>query len=322
MVIGGIFLLLINYLFCKDIIYLLKFITMIKNLILTLCFFMTAFYTFAQREAALITRTHWLVDVEKMTDAHQTKYANFDAKISTMSAENRQAAIDKKAEDEMIFSIMGGIEMRFDAGGNMQMYIVGSQAAQGTWKITSNTLTVNSEQGEEEYQLTEISENILTVARANGDMIYYKAKNPTKTQATTQTKNNSNTKNSAPISYKGMSLTMPGNTINFQLSYKAEDLKIESFSLGMVSTYCDCKVETKEGYETGNCMGEQFNEGNKGMYIKNSKGVVVVGYYTSGQATPAMLLAPTDALLEQALTSDVQETEKMAALLAEWYKLW
>lgn len=302
---------------------------MVKNLILMVCFLLMTFSAFAQKEAQLLARTYWVFDVDKMKNAHQTKYANFDDDISGMNDEDRQAATDQKAQDGMVLSVIGGIEMRFDANKTLQMYVNEALAVEGTWEITSTTLTIYTEQADEEYQLVEISENILTVARENGDMIYYKAKNPTKTsttqsnQTSSQTKTNSTAKNGSKIAYKGMLLTYSGApTSDYQLTYNAQDLKIESFSFNIPSTYCDCKVETKQGYETGRCVGERFNAGEDGTYIKNSKGVILVGYFNvSGGAEVAMILAPTAEGIQQALTTDLAELEKMAALLAQWYKL-
>lgn len=150
---------------------------MTKNLILTVCFLLMTFSAFAQKEAQFLAGTDWIFDMEKMTAKHQTKYANFDTEISGMEEEAKQALTEQKTQDEMVLMMMEGIEMRFDADKKSQIYISGSLAMEGTWEITPTTFIMYSENATEEYQLVEISKNVLTITEKNGSLFYYKAKN-------------------------------------------------------------------------------------------------------------------------------------------------
>jgi hypothetical protein len=150
---------------------------MTKSLILTVCFLLMTFSAFAQKEAQFLTTTYWVYDMEKMTAAHQTKYADFDTEISGVDEKTKLALTEQKTQDEMVLTMMEGIEMRFKADKSSQIYISESLAMEGTWEITPTTFIMYSEHATEEYQLVEISKNTLTITEKNGGIFYYKAKN-------------------------------------------------------------------------------------------------------------------------------------------------
>jgi hypothetical protein len=131
------------------------------------------------------------------------------------------------------------------------------------------------------------------------------------------------------VYYKGISFRNPNDAVgNYQLAYTSTSIKISFVGNDMTSDYCDCRVERKEVakangytfYETGICIGEQFESGELGMYIKNEKGITVIAYYNYGQVAETRLLALTEEDLSEAVTTNMDELQEMIALLAEWYK--
>lgn len=277
-----------------------------NQLILTFFLLMTFSVSFGQDKSGLLSSTPWVADIAKMQAALDKKYANIDDQLRQLGTQEARELRDKKAQEERILSVIGQMEMIFAPDNVLKIVNAGVVVLQGTWTLRFQSspliLGLVTPQGTEEHQVVELTEKSLTLK--NGEtIIHYKSKNASLTEE-------------GKIGYKGKSMTfLEGGIGTFQISYNDDELKIEAASSGASYTYCDCKVQEKEGYETGTCVSQYFNEGDKGVYIKNSEGLILVGYYDGLLAKPAFAFAPKEEML-----NDKAQLEKLAALLKSWYR--
>lgn len=276
-----------------------------KTLFILISFLLMTFsVSFGQDKSSLLSSTPWVADLAKMQTALDKKYANIDAQVRKMSPQKGRELIDKKAQEERILSVIGQMEMIFAPDNTLKTVNGGVVVLQGTWELILNSgpLMLSTPQGTEEHQVLELTEESLSLQ--NGEtIIHYKNKNSSLIEE-------------GKMGYKGKSMTfLEGGVGTFQVSYKDDELKVEAASSGALYTYCDCKAQEKEGYETGTCLSEYFNEGRDGVYVKNSEGVILVGYYDGLIAKPAFAFAPSEELL-----SDKEELERLATLLKQWYR--
>lgn len=275
---------------------------MYNPLILTLFLLMTFSVSFGQNKSTLLSSTPWIANVAKMQAAHDKKYADIDAQLSQLGPQEARELTDKKAQEERILSVIGQMEMIFEPNNALKIVNGGVVVLQGTWQIKSSALVLVTPQGTEEHQIIELTDKSLVLQ--NGEtIIHYKDKN-------------SSLVDEGKTGYKGKSMTyLEGGVGTFQISYNDDKLKIEAVSSGTAYTYCDCEVQEKEGYETGTCVGQYFNEGEDGIYVKNDEGLILVGYYDGLIAKPAFAFAPNEEMLK-----DKAELEKLEALLKKWYR--
>lgn len=273
-----------------------------NKLILTFFLLMIFSASFGQNQSTLLSSTTWVADIAKMQIAHDKKYANIDAQLSQLGTQEARELTDKKAQDERILSVIGQMEMIFDSNNVLKIVNGGVVVLQGTWQLNSSTLVLVTPQGTEEHQITELTAKSLVLQ--NGEtIIHYKDKNSSLIEE-------------GKTGYKGKSMTyLEGEVGTFQISYNDDELKIEAASSGTPYTYCDCEVQEKEGYETGTCVGQYFNEGEDGIYVKNDEGLILVGYYDGLIATPAFAFAPNAEMLK-----NKAELKKLEALLKAWYR--
>ncbi len=283
----------------NNLIYLKK---MNNKLILTSLLLMIFSVSFGQNQSDLLSSTHWIADIAKMQAAHDKKYADIDAQLRQLGTQEARELTDKKAQEEQILSVIGQMEMIFEPNNALKIVNGGIVVLQGTWQLNASTLVLIAPQGKEEHQIIELTEKSLVLK--NGEtVIHYKDKN-------------SSLIDEGKIGYKGKSMTYIGDEVGtFQMSYSDDELKIEAASAGTPYTYCDCKVQEKQGYETGTCVGQYFNEGEDGMYIKNDEGLILVGYYDGLIAKPAFAFAPNAEMLQ-----NKTELKKLETLLKEWYR--
>ncbi|PIY09786.1 MAG: hypothetical protein COZ18_07305 [Flexibacter sp. CG_4_10_14_3_um_filter_32_15] len=271
-----------------------------KKLFLTFIFIMTSFISFAQNKSALLSSTTWVADIDQMQAAFDDRYANIDEQLSQLSTQAGRELTDKKAQEERILSVIGQMEMIFEKNNVLKIVNGGVVVLQGTWQINGSTLILVTPQGTEEHQILDISENTLVLQ--NGEtIIHYKDKN---TSLVAEGK----------IAYKGIKMPYSDGVGTFQLTYDDDKLKVEVMPSNAPVEYCNCNVEEIEGYETGRCVSNYFNEGTDGIYIKNDDGLMLIAYFNGLVPRPTFALAPNEDML-----NDKEELKKMEEILIDWY---